>query len=269
MQTVIYREIKGYNIITGFGKLSIDPAETKKAIAPLIAEDSRIKRIGDLTTHASTVRKAIAEIMKVVRVRIPAVPNRKETGQLEKYAEQIRGIESELVDIEAYRKKRIEQLTRERPVYFEPTRYEIAKTDEEIQRLSEEKGALHPAFLLDVDGNHIPNFTGRVFWVYDDGIWEKATYDFGEQPPVVAIEEKDLNAAQRAEISQQLEAQRVQALTVQEKEAEKARAVNELANKAVMKRQGLEIQGIPSEDALTQAREWYNEQILIIDEKYN
>lgn len=261
MQTVIYKEIEEYKIITGFSKLSINPVETQKIVSELIEKEEDTKRIKTLKIQVNTLSKQIFDLKKIAHLGW----SKEQEKQFENYQNQIQEVLKEIVFLEDEKKKRIVELKKENAVYFEPTKYEIVKTDEEIETLKAVK--LTKNQLLDIDGNIIENHTGISWWIELDK-WEIVKCKLGEIPPAGAKEYKNLADFEKQEINEQNEQDRISSFTATEKEKEKQDKINTAAIEAAQKRSVLEIQGIPAGDALNQSQEWYNNQVSIIEKKY-
>lgn len=259
MQTVIYKEIEEYKIITGFSKLSINPVETQKIVTELIEKEEDTKRIKTLKIQVNTLNKQMFDIKGI------GPYTNEQIKQIENYQNQIQEVLKEIVFLEDEKKKRIVELKKENAVYFEPAKYEIVKTDEKIATLKAAK--LSKNQLLDIDGNIIENHTGISWWIKNDK-WEIVKCKLGEIPPTGSKEYKNLADFEKQEINEQNEQDRISSFTATEKEKEKQDKINTAAIEAAQKRSVLEIQGIPAGDALDQSRVWYNEQVATIEKKY-
>jgi len=273
MKTVLFKEVNGYKIIKGFSKLTIDPVATKKNIANLYKDTEHGKRFAILTHQLKVLNEAITSI----NPRIPGIQNdieislknlglsQKEIDQVIIYQNEQKEIIRELNELLVSKREKEKQLIKENPVYFEPTDCEIIKTDSEIEILKSIK--IEENQEIDVDGNIIPNFTGIDFWVKNDQ-WEKVSYDFGEEKAVDAKNYSDLTDEEKQEIIEQFETERISALNQIDKENERQKLVDQLATQAALKRSGLEIQGESPEDAFFQSQQWYNEELIKIEERY-
>lgn len=259
MQTVIYKKMENYKIIMGYSQLSINPVETQKIVNELIEKEEDTKKLKTLKIQVNTLSKQIFDIKKT------GILTKEQTEQIENYQNQIQDALIEIVLLEDEKKKRIVELKKENAVYFEPTKYEIVKTDEEITTIKAVK--LNKNQLLDIDGNIIENHTGISWWIKNDK-WEIVKCKLGEVPPAGSKEYKDLSEIEKQEINEQDEQERISSLGATEKEKEKQDKTNAAAIEAAQKRSVLEIQGTPAGDALDQSQTWYNEQVIIIEKKY-
>ena len=268
MQTILYKTIGNYQIITGFSKLTQDPAETKKKIAPLLLEDPKIKRIGDLIIQSQKLKEAIKQINVIIRSAGKIYPSEVQKKQIEDYKEQIEDIAQELRELEKYRKQKTDEYKNTNAVYFNPSPREIVKTDEEIETLKEQFANLPENYYLDINGNQIPDFSKYKYWIKTGDKWEQVSYCFGETPDPLAIMVDKLTEADISEINGQLEKERIALLSPADKESEKDKVIIQLSLDAVKKKEAMEIQGVTAETAMAQAREWYNEQVAIVEAKY-
>lgn len=261
MQTIIFKEIEEHKIIIGFSKLSINPVETQKIVNGLIEEEENTKRIKTLKIQMNTLSKQIFEIKKSAFAGL----SKQQIEQIENYQNQIQEILVEIINAEDMKKKRIIELKKENAIYFEPAKYELIKTDEEIEALKSVKMTKNQ--LLDVSGNIVENHIGIPWWIKKDK-WQVVNCKLGELPPDGGKEYKDLSEVEKKEIDEQNEKDRISLLNVAEKEKEKQAKIDAIGIQAAQKRSVLEIQGIAAGDAFDQAQSWYNQEIAIIEKKY-
>ena len=260
MQTVSFRMINGYKIIIGYGNISIDPIRTQKAIKNLMAKDKDVKRIEDLNRQIKTLNKQINGIQKK-----PFMETQQEGIQLIDYLKQREDCINEMFNLEKLNKIKIQKLTIEKAVYFEPTKNEVIKTAKEIETLKAIK--LSKNELLDIDGKRIPNWTGVSWWIKKDK-WEVIECQLGEVPPNGAKIYSDLTDNEKDEIEKQNDKDRIDLLGIDGKKEELQRAIDSIAIQAANKKVSLEIQGIKSDKALKDAQKWYKEQVELLNKKY-
>jgi len=273
MQTVILKEISGYKIIRGFSRLTPDPVETKKIIEQKLKKSKIAKRIESLLRQIQTINKAIISIH-------PAAPHcenetqirqlfisEDKANQIIKYKDEREKVLIELKELYKEQEKEKAELKIKHTVYFEPPPYEIAKIDEEIQILKEKFKKLDKHQLLDVHGNIIWNYTDTTWWLKKDK-WESKNYNLGEKKDPFAKIWKDLTDSERLEIENQIEQDRIDALSPEEKKKEKQKVIDKISMTAVNKKVSFEIAGDTSKKAFAKSKKWYQEKIEEIEKKY-
>lgn len=267
MRTLLYKQIEKFQIITGFSQLTPDPVETKKKIIPLLLDDPKIKRIGELIIQKGRLIEAVHQIYNIARNK-KRKPDVMQISQIENYKKQIAEINQELQELEKYRQQKTNEYRRTNAVYFDPAPGEVVKPDEEIEILKDKFINLPKNYHLDINGNLIPDFSGHKYWIKNGETWKRLSYSFGETPNPMAIITEKLTKEEMAEISEQLEKERIALLSPADKEKEKERIINQLSREAVIKKEALEIQGVAAETAFAEAQEWYNEQVVLIEARY-
>jgi hypothetical protein len=121
-------------------------------------------------------------------------------------------------------------------------------------------------FLLS-NGELLNDNRGRVVWIKNDK-WKKRTLQLlTDIKETLEIWENELTDEQKNEIIIQVEAERIIGLTQEEKEAEKNIMIDNALKASVQMRNELEILGDP--DALQKSQDWYNAEVVKIEEKYS
>jgi hypothetical protein len=97
---------------------------------------------------------------------------------------------------------------------------------------------------LTLTGELIPDQRGMEYHIKTAGAWARAQVDhIGDPLPDGAVLPDDLTAGQRAEIAAQAEAERIAALTLEQKDAEKQAALDAAADEAARLEKRAQIQG--------------------------
>jgi hypothetical protein len=126
-----------------------------------------------------------------------------------------------------------------------------ANTSPERKAIFEEEYTDHKT-RLDALGEHqcltedletIPDFRNAEYWQKLDGRWGKHKIEhLGETVPPAAIVPDTLTAPQRSEIAAQEKADRIAALSPEDKEAEKQAQIKAVIHEAVIKKQEAELE---------------------------
>jgi phosphoribosyl-AMP cyclohydrolase len=162
-------------------------------------------------------------------------------------------------------------------VYFEPRGAEKIISDEEADALQTQLDALSENEKLTVDSDIDPasaaaenDYRGGKYWSRSaEGVWTKTDITaLGSEPPVDSIAEADLTADDWTEIREQLEQERIDAMTPEERQAEYDQQVAAAAATARQLRSEYEIQGIEADQALADAQAWYNDKVAELRAKY-
>ena len=270
MKTAITREINGKTIIIGFSDPVIDPVETEKMILALgILDESdetrklkaKIKEIGDRQRMGVQAMKEHARL-KFVGQAAQSEIKRKEGQDHFNKVNVLMAENKPLIESFKIKKK---ELVKENAVYFQPKPGEVFIEDEQHETLTQiEIGEFAK---LCIDGTVIPDYSEQTIHQKISDRWVIINLDFGESFPVGAILSRDLTDEQKIEIATQTESDRITELSDIDKETEKNAAIENAAILAARMRSVLEIQSDP--DALTKSQDWYNEQLIIIEEKYS
>jgi len=156
-------------------------------------------------------------------------------------------------------------------VYFTPKAGEEIITEEEAAPLRTKLANLPADKALTFDGLEIFDYRGEVYWTQDgEGIWESHKIEMiGEDSAGVgAVFDKYLSEVERAEITEQAETARRDALSAEEKQTEFDNRKNALLTEAVWMKEKLIIEGVEAAEALAQSQTWYNEKLADLQALY-
>lgn len=254
MQTVITKKIDGYDIIVGFGSLSIEAVETEKKAKPLIEKTDEAKAVKVKGKELSAIAKEYSDAVKAAK---EAFKNGNASlhsqhiftaGQKE---EKMKTVQAELVDLIHAEKEKYAEIWMENVVYHEPKAGEIVLEDNSLVELYL---ALGKKELLCLDGTVIKDNRG-VKYIKEGKVLTVDT--LGAEPDGPLME---------SVTPEEFEAMRIASLTEAEKAKELASITDGLAEQAASMRSKLEIQG--DADALAKAQAWYKEQVAAAEEKY-
>jgi hypothetical protein len=117
--------------------------------------------------------------------------------------------------------------------------------------------------LLD-SGEYILNYLGTEYWMKTSNRWVKEkVVELGVPLPEGAVLADNLTEAQKKEIADQNEADRIAGLTAAEKESEKKAILDSLADEADRLSRRYQIQGVEFDTVA-----WYHEHKVPVEEKY-
>lgn len=294
MYIAYIKEIDGFQIITGVDIKGIDPVETDKIILPLLeqsqemtAKKTKISQINSYQKLNNGILKSVINLHKqVMQEKNINDVNESDlsSNQLETYKSyensksfndnQIESLRKDLPQIEQALFLKRAELTISNAVYQETARNQIdiikdQYDDYKIKLISIKQyfdNTKKRQFLVST-GDIIDDNRGRVVWEKDDK-WKKRTLQFlSDIKELPEIWEDELTEEQRQEIAVQVENERVEALSPEDNEAEKNTMIEAALRQSVQMKSELEIQGDP--DALQIAQDWYNAEVLLIEERYS
>jgi hypothetical protein len=268
--TVLTEKIGGFIIVKGFDRPVIEPFETRKKVEIEIkktdewkAFDAKKKAIENECKMAAQARKSKALARK-----------NKNVADVEKYhaddlmrTKNAENLMAEMGPIKKAMQKKHKELMNSQAVYFSPRPGEEIIEPTEVFTLSEKVKALKSNEVLLRDGTVKPDFVGKSYWKKGASGWAKNTItEIGKKIPTGGKLPEDLTGDEQTEISEQLNLERIGKLSISDKESEKLGVIDGLAGQAATMKSKLEIQS--DSQALQKSQDWYNAEVLKIEEVY-
>jgi hypothetical protein len=194
----------------------------------------------------------------------------------------IDGIEEMYIDAEAtkaeirkiYPEMKLfsKELILKHAIYFGtnvPFEYKIVKDDEARELFIKFEAAANKSCKLSAALEEIDDNRNVVTWKKTGDNWKKnVIVKLEEKINPSEIKESDLTVEQQEEINIQLNKERIDALSDEDRQKEKEMMIEAILNQSINMRSGLEIQGVPAADALLQAQTWYNTEVIKVEELY-
>ncbi len=280
MKTVLHRNEDGYEIVLGFRDAVADPVATFAKI------QSKVLALPELAQCSSVKTKISAQMQIAADNWILSAQAEKSAAQAEKNGDAsekarclakaasylaIRNaalaaiplLEDELKPLtDAFEQARA-ALFETNASYFTPGPGEYLLSDKDYTSLAAKFDSLAETEALLVDGSTVADYRGRAYWIKGDS-WEKGSIGrLGETLPSGALWDRDITEAQRAEIADGAEAERIAGLSTEERAAERSAVLQSIAQNAVNKKQVAEITGEAFDAAA-----WYAEKKAEIERKY-
>jgi hypothetical protein len=251
-KTVLFADVDGHEVISGFGEPVIDPVETAKVVNAALPETDEYK--------ALEAKKA--QYAEAATARAKAAHDRDQKAYDDAMAA-MRTYQEETKPLaEAYSEK-IYALRRELAVYFEPKPGEVMIADDEVKKLSEAIKNRPDGVFIKRDGSQVKDNRGTVYFRKVSKKWQRTqVVRLGDTIPKDAVLEADLTPEQKIEI----ERDRVAALPDTDKGKEKDAAIKDALKAAADMRSSLEIQG--DVDALAKSQTQYNAEVKRIEGLY-
>lgn len=266
MQTVCYRVIDGHKIITGFGKLVIDPVETRKAVKDIIHETDEGKAVASKQREIEEKAGVARAAMNAARIAQKAKKTNQaalKSDEAQAATEAIQNLMSELKELLPPLEEKRKELMRDRAVYFMPKKGESQISDPDLALLAQKFSVMPAGHVLDIEGKVLPDNRGIKYWHKSGSVWSPGRVQkLGEVMPSGAKTQDALTEAEEA----QIEEQRVSALSAGAKAGEKATAELSALQEATNMRLELEIQG--DTEALSKSQAEYEAEMALIAEKY-
>lgn len=117
----------------------------------------------------------------------------------------------------------------------------------------------------------VDDFRGKQYFFHDGQSWidSEVITSLGVTKETVVVDEFQDQAIEKADLSEVQAAEiRVQFLSDEEKEAEKQAAIKLALKEAASMRSELEISDKTAAKALSESKEWYSKQLILIEAKY-
>lgn len=284
------REIDGIKTVIGLSELQVDPVETERAIKEDYQKSNefqalavRLTKIRSYTQAINTLDVSASKLYHRVAKRLDKIifdvkPEDLMTIESEKLLEyanlkvanqgSVKAIESELPEVDVNLKKRRLALIKDNAVYFEPSKNDVILTDKQVTDFKAKLVKLGKKQFLTLEGYIIDDHRNRItYFKNTDKTWTvKKIMVLGDKIDSLAVFSEDLTDSQRQEVGEYQETVRISGLSVSDKALEVESMRDSLAGQAAMMRSKLEIQEDP--DALTKAKDWYNAEVLKMEDKY-
>ncbi len=282
-QTIKTKEIDGYQIIVGQGRVAEDPVATQNAVKPLIAKHKHAQAIENKKRQSNEYQHRILAInreanilwrdnegrkKKVLekdeRIRMDQLDAGWKTANVE-----MQKIESELIVLNGEVREDEKQLLRDNPVFFECNAGEFLFDADKTSELMGKYLAKEENSQIDIDGGIIDDYRGKIVWNKENGSWgsfviEELGVSIGDLAGDII--DSDLTDSQRQEIQAQQEQERIAGLSAEDKQNEIDSAIDSAVEAAALMKTKLEIQ--EQTGALKTSRDWYKERVIEINSKY-
>ena len=258
-KTVLYSEIDGHKIITGFDRPTVDGVETSKIVNEAIKDTPEYQAVEAKKAEYAAAIKELSELRGKYKkgAKVPREAQEKwnhALGKMSVRQEELKPLARDLAD-------KITTLRRSHAVYFTPRKGEVVKAANEVDGLMEAIKGRSDGILIAIDGSEVEDNRGRVYFRKSGGKWARTQIvRLGDKIPGDAVTEP--TEPQAAEI----EIDRVAALPADVKAKEKERAMANAMISAAGMRSELEIQADP--DALTKSQNWYQAEVDRIEGLY-
>lgn len=245
MKTVIYKEIDGYNVVTGTDMLLIDGVATRRKAKEEVESSNVYKEMIALSNEYYS--KA----------------NKKEfQGQIFELRTKFEAKKQEL-------EQKMAQAMEDNITYLAPKEGENQISVEEALEYDQLlKEAAQSQEMITLGKEKILNNKGKEYLIEVNGVMEKKMIDkIGVDFPEGAI--IDPTQEQTIQFFNDEENKRIGLLTQEQKQAEFNAKKSGIINQTMMKITELEMSGVSNEDAKTQAYAIFNPQIEDLKIKYN
>ena len=262
MKTRITQNIDGYDIIIGIGEAQIDGVATLPIVNEALKLTDEYKSVEAKKQELSVVLNQAASAMKNARDSKTQSDKNKFVAEYQQNLEKSKAVESELKELIEPLQEKQKELILKHAIYFQPKEGETIITPEEAEIIEQ---AMNEATLkncyLDVNMKQLCDNRGKTAWIKSGGKWSSREISkIGDE--IKSGEITEINA----EISEQLESERIAKLTTAQKEAEKTAIISGLASRANAMRGELEIQGDAA--ALKKSQDWYKAEVEKVQARY-
>lgn len=262
MKTRITQNIDGYDIIVGIGEAQIDGVATLPIVNEALKLTNEYKSVEAKKQELSVLINMTAQAMKNARDSKTQSDKNKYVAEYQQNLEKQKLVEADLKLLVSPLQIKQQELVLKHAVYFTPKEGESIITDDEAVKI---ETAMNEATTnnkyLDINLKEICDNRGKTAWIKSGGKWSSRDISkIGDE--IKSGEITEINA----EISEQLESERMAKLTTAQKEAEKTAIISGLASRANAMRGELEIQG--DSKALVKSQDWYKAEVEKVNLRY-
>ncbi|MDR0758645.1 MAG: hypothetical protein LBF74_00835 [Treponema sp.] len=266
-KTASFETIDDYEVISAINDATIDPAATMEAIKPLIEALPETAQAKAITLQILAQQEAMLREKQAAATKRVANPNADITTEESRWNIAKNSLtlkEQELKPVtEAIETARI-RLYEEAAVYCLPGTGQKILSEAEEADLIAKWAELQPHEALTMEGEVIPDYRGTEYHLKTAGVWSKVKIeDIGVPLPEGVVLPDDLTPTQREEIAAQQEADRLAALTPEQRETEKQGRLDTVADEADRLFRRSQIQGREFDTAA-----YYAEKSAEIEAKY-
>lgn len=255
-KTVLYREIDGHKIITGFDSPTVDGVATDRIVFGESGEPGLIHKTPEWQS-VEAKKAEYAEALKALRT----AQQKKDEAAYKAALSAMSVRQDELKPLARVLSDKITVIRLENAVYFEPRKGEVIRDASEVVDLSEAiQGRAQDTFIT-LEGDMIENNRGMVYFRKVSGKWQRThIVKLGDTVPADAVTKPD--ETQQTEI----ERDRVAMLPADIRMKEKDKAMKGAMAAAATMKSELEIKADP--DALTKSQGWYRDEVARIEGLY-
>ena len=263
MKTRITQNIDGYDIIIGIGEAQIDGVATLPIVNEALKLTNEYKSVEAKKQELSVLINMTAQAMKNARDSKTQSDKNKYVAEYQQNLEKQKLVEADLKLLISPLQIKQQELVLKHAVYFTPKEGESIITDDEADVIETAMvTATTNNKYLDINLKEICDNRGKIAWIKSGEKWSSREISkIGDE--IKSGEITEINA----EISEQLESERILKLTLAQKEAEKTAIISGLASRANAMRGELEIQG--DSKALVKSQDWYKAEVEKVQMKYS
>lgn len=278
-------QIQQRNLIKGLAgqvqkkRLSLQGAKISVSLkkSPEYKAFEKVKAQADTKTEAGA--KALAEAWQKYKIKEKELIRQNsnvnaELFQTKEYLALTKGQEEANQEIQkalqevAKKKKQILEAAED--IYFTPRAGERIIDQEEADSIKARLADLPAKTFLSVEGEQIADQRGEKYWYQDEqGLWKAGAVEkLGETITEEAVPEAELTAEIKLEMAEQAEEKRMAELSFEDRQKEFETMRLQARRAAALKRSEMEIDEAKPGAALKEAKDWYNEQVTGLEEKY-
>jgi len=258
--------IIGVTIAAMAGKETNKKVKVKLQITKEMGELNNHKKQMEIYANSSKQERKSAQINLMRKRTAEAEKNHKNFLEYEnKIQETMALMMPLLLKIEKMRK----DLTFSEAVYFEQKEGEKLISPEEATEIRGLLADLGENKRLKEDKTEIDDYRGWKGYEKINDVWtEKEITDINDVPGSGKLA-SELTPGESDEVKDQLQLNRINALSSAEKDIEKASIIENLSMQAAQKRSAMEIQGKTSAKSLTDSKAWYDAEAAKVEAKYS
>jgi len=254
-------------IISGFGEATTDPEATKFAVSDMLVNSPEFAKCQNQQAKITEQRKIAAGAYELTKAAVEAKDAKNEkihAAACSNAMSVIAVLQQELKPlVEEYEAER-DRLYMENAVPFPCGTGQRRLEDSEYETLKASFDSLGEHDRLMFTGEVIPDYRDTEYWIKKDNKWEKKKIEhMGEALPKKAVLADKLTPEIQAEISAQQEAERIAAMSADDKAKAEQAALDALADEADRLDRRARIQGKAFDPIM-----YYNENRQAVTAKY-
>ena len=270
MKLITTKKIDTVTVITNVSSTAglVDGEATRKIVEVEITKTPIAKQIDEIKKQMEVYAASARQAANGYKRAKTDDEQRKYSDEYTLRKSQIDDLRKDLIPIVAEFQKQWQGLMIDRSVYFTPATGDELVSDAEgaeIETLL--KQAFDAGQLLTRGKTMITDNRGKTFWKKTGSEWAKFPMaKITDATPSGSFDETQLTDAQRAEIANQVERERIAALKPVEKDKELQAALSGLVTRAAVMKSELEVTGAAK--PVETAREWLDDKTAEVNAKY-
>ena len=269
MKTVVHRAIDGHQVVIHIEPAVRDPVATQNAVEALVTALPEWAELQGVLARVSEIRQgAYQAFVSVFRHSPDELISQAERDYWDvksRAAEiEVSALSASEAPIRKALAEKVTEFWNTHAKYCNPGEGADLMPDDKADPLEEKLRSITELQALTLSGEIVPDLRGLSVWSNVTGVWAKRTIGkLGESPEDGEKLESDLSDGARAEIAQQIEAERITALS----DADRAQEVALIQPRLLAEAQSLADRAKITGEAFD-AKAWYDAEVAGLRDRY-